>query len=121
MKELKLKKSPTPISSRRLNSLTTLELFLMSLSELYPKDALSPGLVLSWLPSANRFYVSVCRYNSRLPEGKEMLSSCVGETADEAIRKLAEDWLGTHQSSMQFARSLSGKRRRKAPGRTRRP
>lgn len=94
---------------------STLELFLRAVSQLYPMDKLSPGIVLSYLPHDDEpeekglFYVSVCRYdvagavNPTNPGVKQTLCSAKATSLDAAITSLALMWQGKVEAATKFA------------------
>jgi len=70
-----------------------LELVLRAVSELYPFDRTSPGIVLSYLKNEN-FYVSLCRYSGSFGNGKMVLLNAQGDTIDTALAELISKWQG---------------------------
>lgn len=93
-----------------------LELFLQALAELYPTDALVPGLSMAYLPcdrhkalpehmvdkAGGSYYVSVFRYDGAMPANpadhnaknyKHVLYKAYGPTAVWAVRDIINQWL----------------------------
>lgn len=83
------------------NTLTTLELFLRTLSELYPKDPSAPGLVLSFLPSG-MFYASVARYDETNGRHKQILLQNQEPTLKQTIEDLAMRWVQKTEATRKF-------------------
>lgn len=63
---------------------------LRGIAELYPRDTLSPGLVLAWLDKEKLFYASFARYDEE--KTKIVIANAKGATLDEAIRNLVTAW-----------------------------
>jgi hypothetical protein len=75
-----------------VNAMSTLDLFLKAVAELYRLDKSAPGLSLAWLADKGVYYASFCRYEGPLGEGKQVMSNAVHKTLDGAIAKLAQNW-----------------------------
>lgn len=102
---------------------STLEIFLRALTELYPKDALAPGLSVAYLPAGKHtmqegmyyhgnechldeaggcYYVSVVRYEGGVLRNeamhnaanyKQVLYHATGGTLKQAVADVVNQWL----------------------------
>lgn len=84
-----------------------LEMFLQALTELYPKDAVAPGLSIACLPGRASetgacYYVSVVRYEGSAPTSaaahnlqnyKQVLYKATGPTLKAAVTSVISQWL----------------------------
>lgn len=70
----------------------TLELLAQAITERWATDPTTPGLVASFLPykdPAERYYVSIARYEQYFGKGKRVVFCAYAESFDAAARKVA--------------------------------
>ena len=71
----------------------TLELLTRAITEQWPTDPTTPGVVCSFLPykePAEQFYISVVRYDQHFGKGKRVIYSAHGRSFDDAARVVAK-------------------------------
>lgn len=87
-----------------------LDLFLQTLSTLYPHEKLAPGISLAFLPKEKLFYASVCRYDSK--DSKQVLVSAKEPTLIAAIYEVTMTWHSQNKSAVELIRRLSPRSKR---------
>ena len=90
-------------------------IFLQALAAMYPKDKLTAGVTLAWLPQEKKFYGSVCRY----PEGcfarppyKEVIVAVKEDSPQEVLEQLAQGWHSKTQPLLEFNQRMQKQMRR---------
>ena len=80
------------VKQNKIDVVKLQDLILKALTEEYPNDKLSPGLVISYLsaPSDYRYYVSICRYQL---VDKKILFSYKGNSLEQALFEMCKEWL----------------------------
>lgn len=71
----------------------TLGLLARAISEQWPTDPTTPGVVCSFLPyepAGSQFYISIVRYSQQFGHGKRVVFASKAESFDAAARKVAE-------------------------------
>jgi len=83
-----------------------LALFLQALTELYPRDKLSPGIQIAFLPyngdEPGQFYASLKRYNGRDPKDFEILLTSTESTLEQAVDELITSWFRSTRTVRNF-------------------
>lgn len=64
-----------------------LEAITKQLSEMFPEDPSAPCITVSLLPNGN-FYVSLCRFQQRMGEGRIVLVKCQRDSLEEALTEV---------------------------------
>jgi hypothetical protein len=82
-----------------------LPLFLQGVTELYPLDKVSPGVVLSFLSDRKYFYASLVRYEGH-HENKTVLTNACGDTLDAALEQLFQNWKSGTARASELRRAL---------------
>jgi hypothetical protein len=109
-----MKKAPKVVKSTKHRNLV--ELFLKTLSALYPGDNLMPGITVSWLPekivvgwpdrrSDGCFYGSVRRFDN--PTSAQRIVSFKASTLDELFLGLVNLWSGQSTDVIAFQTALA--------------
>lgn len=97
---MKRKKKINIAKKARVRKIPQLELFLRALAELYPRDKLTPGIHLAYLPADSQFYASVKRYNSANPHDFETLLSVKESTPLTATQELILGWYNKNKHAI---------------------
>ena len=78
-----------------------LRLALQAITELYPSDRTTPGLVLAWLPDKKQFYASFARYQ----DGQKLIvAAAYADTLSEVLPALVESWHGKTEGARAMLR-----------------
>lgn len=86
--------------NKQLDIIKLQQLILNALSEEYPQDNVSPGLVCAYVPrpfnaeKVGLYYVSLCRYNYN--NEKEVLFKASKDTLADALITVCKEWLKLH-------------------------
>jgi hypothetical protein len=110
---MKKKKAPKVVQSTKHRNLV--ELFLKTLSALYPNDNLMPGITISWLPekivvgwpdrhSGGCFYGSVRRFDN--PTQAQRIVHFEASTLDDLFLGLVNLWTGKSADVIAFQTAL---------------
>lgn len=111
-----------PVAKKAASVTERLELLLRSLSALYPRDQVKPGLSVAYLPHSTAqfpapgFYVSIVRYDGPAPRsqddhqrlnGKQVLYNACESTLEGAVDDLLEQWADVTRLTRQLLNAVA--------------
>lgn len=115
MKRNKAQSKKGPRLVRGLRRQPLVNVFLQALAAMYPKDKLTAGITLAWLPDKQKFYGSVCRYPAEAfqrPPYREVIVTVLADSPEKVMQELAKGWHGKTQPLLDFNVRMQAQLRR---------